>query len=301
MNPTSIEEFYQQIRQTSPDNISKGHGHFNVFRLEDIHTGAQSSVIMPYDKRVYYKISLIKGKYRAEYADKTIEVKNNALLFATPKIPYNWVPLEGRQIGYFCIFTSEFIDDARVDLESLPIYAPGGCPVFELDDSAFDEISEIFKKMEREVAGGYAFKEDLLRNFILELIHNGQKLQPAGMEVYKEHNGSTRVFSLFIEILDRQFPIESPRQKLELKNPTAYADRLAIHVNYLNRIIKERSGHTTTAFINERIMREAKILLKQAEWSISDISFSLGYEEIAHFSNAFRKHTSLSPSEYRNQ
>ena len=48
--------------------------------------------IMPYSRRDYYKISWIRGKSRAEYADKVIDIRENALLFATPKIPYHWLP-----------------------------------------------------------------------------------------------------------------------------------------------------------------------------------------------------------------
>jgi hypothetical protein len=41
--------------------------------------------MMPYNRRSYYKISLIIGKNRAEYANKIFDIEENALLFATPK------------------------------------------------------------------------------------------------------------------------------------------------------------------------------------------------------------------------
>ena len=47
---------------------------------------------MPYSRRVYYKISWLRGKSMAEFADTVIDIKENALLFATPKIPYHWLP-----------------------------------------------------------------------------------------------------------------------------------------------------------------------------------------------------------------
>ncbi|MCP2835106.1 helix-turn-helix domain-containing protein, partial [Salmonella enterica] len=76
----------------------------------------------------------------------------------------------------------------------------------------------------------------------------------------------------------RQFPIESPSQKLALRTAKDYADRLAIHVNYLNKVLKESTGKTTTNIISGRVAQEAKILLKQTDWNISEIAYSLGFE-----------------------
>jgi len=40
----------------------------------------------------YYKISLIIGRNRVEYADKVIDVEECALLFATPKVALSLLP-----------------------------------------------------------------------------------------------------------------------------------------------------------------------------------------------------------------
>jgi AraC-like DNA-binding protein len=100
-------------------------------------------------------------------------------------------------------------------------------------------------------------------------------------------------------LLERQFPVESLHQRLGLRTAKDYADRLSIHVNHLNKVLKENTGKTTTQIIGSRILQEAKILLKQTNWNISEIAWSLGFEEVAHFSNFFRKHASLSPNAFR--
>ena len=152
--------------------------------------------------------------------------------------------------------------------------------------------------MQKELAADYKYKYDLLRNLVVELIHYGQKLQPATF-LYPTHNASARVSSLFIELLERQFPIESPRQTLGLRTASDFAQRLAVHVNHLNKVLKENTGKTTTDLISSRIIQEAKILLKQTNWNISEIAYCLGFEEVAHFSNFFRKQTSLAPLAFR--
>jgi AraC family transcriptional activator of pobA len=297
---TSLEEFYRQTSALIPEGINKEIGHFNVFKIDEMmHTNVKKG-IMPYNRRAYYKISLINGHNKAEYADKVIEIEKNALLFATPKRPYNYVPQDEDQSGYFCVFTDEFLIHAKsgVVLDDLPLFQPGGYPIFQLSKSEVEDITYIFNKMYNELSSDYAYKYDLLRNYVLELIHCGQKLQPA-TALYPLHTASARVSSLFIELLERQFPIESPHQKLGLRTAKDYADRLAVHVNHLNKVLKENTGKTTTDIIASRIIQEAKILLKQTDWNISEIAYSLGFEQVAHFSNFFRKQTTLAPLAFR--
>jgi len=310
MDITSLEEFYKQaasgieggMDSLLPDGIGREIGHFNVFNVaETFARWNKDRSVMPYNRRAYYKISLISGHNMAEYADKVIEIKKNALLFATPKVPYHWVPQDMDQSGYFCIFTDEFLVQAKsgVVLDDLPIFKAGGYPVFQVSEEDAKEIGAIFSKMYKELSSGYAYKYDLIRNYVLELIHYGQKLQPA-TALYPSHNASARVSSLFVELLERQFPIESPQQQLSLRTAKDYADRLSIHVNHLNKVLKENTGKTTTELIAGRIIREAKILLKQTSWNISEIAYCLGFGEVAHFSNFFRKRTQLSPLAFRN-
>ena len=305
----TLDEFYkefaglmgQDISSLLPPGISKKEiGHFNVFDISETMRQAKKNNTMPYNRRAYYKISLIRGKNRAEYADKVIDIEKNALFFATPKIPYNWVPLDENQSGTFCIFTDTFLIKTKsgVVLDDLPIFKSGGYPVFEIDNDEADEIAKIFRKMEKEITSEYEFKYDLLRNYVLELIHYGQKLQPASASSSSQ-NAAERIISLFIELLERQFPIESPGQKLNLRSAKEYAERLAVHVNHLNKVLKENTGKTTTEIISSRMIQEAKILLKQTDWNVSEIAYSLGFEEVAHFSNFFKKQTSLAPLAFR--
>lgn len=297
---TSLEQFYKETAVLIPDGIGKEIGHFNVFNIKDTFEKFKQKSVMPYNRRSYYKISLIRGRNRAEYADKVIEIEKNALLFATPKVPYHYVPLDKNQSGYFCIFTDEFLMQSKsgVLLDELPIFRVGGYPVFQISEEEAIEINLIFEKMQKELSSEYSYKYDLLRNYLLELIHYGQKLQPA-TALYPTHNASARVSSLFIELLERQFPIESPNQKLKLRSARDYADRLAIHVNHLNKVLKENTGKTTTDIISNRIVQEAKILLKQTDWNISEIAYCLGFEEVAHFSNFFRRQTATAPVAFR--
>lgn len=304
----SLQDFYRdmgfvnenELETILPDGINKEIGHFNVFSISSVMKKVRETKIMPYNRRAYYKISLINGHNRAEYADKVIDIKKNALLFASPKVPYNYIPQDEKQSGHFCIFTKEFLAASRtgISLDELPIFKPGGYPVFQLNSSQVKELTLLFEKMTQELTSDYAYKYDLLRNYVLELIHFGQKLQP-DIDIYSSHNATARVAGLFIELLERQFPVTSPQQQLELRTAKDYANRLAIHVNHLNKVLKENTGKTTSDFISGRVAQEAKILLKQTDWNVSEIAYSLGFAEVAHFSNFFKKQAGLSPLAFR--
>jgi AraC family transcriptional activator of pobA len=297
---TSLEDFYHRNGAPFQDGTSKEIGHFNVFEAEKLFDKTTGTRIMPYSRRAYYKISWLRGKSKAEYADKVIDIPKNALLFATPKIPYRWLPEDGNQTGMFCIFTPDFLSPGKsaVLLDELPIFQPGQVPVFQVSETEINEIEYIFRKMQRELDTDYQYKYDLLRTLVLELIHYGQKLQPM-LAISTAQNASERISSLFIELLERQFPLEPPHQKLGLRTAKDYADRLAVHVNHLNKVLKEVTGSTTTEIISNRIIQEAKILLKQTHWSVSEIAYALGYDDPAHFSKYFKKQTSFTPVAFR--
>jgi AraC family transcriptional activator of pobA len=297
---TSLDDFYKRNAAPLPNGITKEIGHFNIFEAEKLFDKKTGTRIMPYSRREYYKISWIRGNSTAEYADKVIDINDGGLLFATPKIPYKWIPADSDQTGMFCIFTGDFLTPhkAGVSLDDLPIFQPGQVPVFQLNAEEAKEIEYIFRKMQRELSADYKFKYDLLRNLVLELIHYGQKLQPM-QAINTAQNASERISSLFVELLERQFPLESMNQRLNLRTAKDYADRLAVHVNHLNKVLKEVTGHTTTQIISNRVIQEAKILLKQTNWNIAEISYTLGFDDLSHFSNFFKKQTSFTPATFR--
>ena len=74
-----------------------------------------------------------------------------------------------------------------------------------------------------------------------------------------------------------------------------------MHVNHLNRAVKEITEKTTSNIIAERILQEAKIMLKHSEWNVSEIANALGFTEVSHFNSFFKNKVQTSPLKYRNQ
>jgi hypothetical protein len=147
-------------------------------------------------------------------------------------VPYSWEADSDQQSGWYCLFTEDFIQHSeRVNnLRDSPLFKVGCNPVFFPDEVQLREFSAIFQKMQAEMHSTYPHKYDVLRSYLHLLIHEAMKNNPA-TNFHTYANASSRVSALFLELLERQFPIDSPRLILKLKNPADYADALSVHIN----------------------------------------------------------------------
>jgi len=298
-NTESIESFYKEKFNHLPENLQQELGHFNVFRLEDC-VGSNGTPVK-YSRRDFFKISLVRGKYLYHYAEKTIESEGSTLIFFNPMIPYTFQAQSEAEsmTGYFCIFKEFFFTEKmRGGFGDLPMFAPGSKPSYSLTPEQDLHVSNIFGKMMEELNSDYRFKYDLIRNYVTELVHYALKMEPT--ETLHQHtDANTRIASIFSELLERQFPIESPSQRFTMRSAQDFAEKLSVHVNHLNRALKATTGKTTSHHIAERVTNEAKALLKHSNWNIAEISYCLGFEEAAHFNNFFKKQTEITPSAFR--
>ena len=292
----SIEEFYKRKVSWLPDKLRQEIGHFNVFRVEPAGQGGGRPV--PYKRRDYFKVTLAIGNNKIEYADKVLEVKKQALVFSNPFIPYKWQHLEKIEGGCFCIFNQQFFYQYG-DLNQYSVFQPNGEHVFELTDDQVPRIRDIFERMFEEIASDYVHKYDVLRNLVFELLHFAMKMQPSGALNRQPPNASQRIATMFLELLERQFPVEENHPRIGLRTASDFARQLNIHVNHLNRAVKAITDKTTTQIIAERLLQEAKILLKHSQWNVSEIADALGFAEVTHFNNFFKKHTQMSPVKFR--
>ncbi|PZQ99012.1 MAG: AraC family transcriptional regulator, partial [Flavobacterium psychrophilum] len=174
----------------------------------------------------------------------------------------------------------------------------GGTPVLKITTEQREFLIKIFQKMIAEQESGYVYKDELIRNYISLIIHESLKMEPSE-NLEKNKNASLRLTAVYLELLERQFPIETVNTPLQLKTAQHYALHLNVHVNSLNRAVKETTGKSTTAHISERIVTEAKALLQLTDWSIAEIAYSLGDEYPTYFNNFFKKQTGTNPKAFR--
>ncbi|RXJ86503.1 AraC family transcriptional regulator [Arcobacter sp. CECT 8985] len=291
-NIEKIEDFYKHKFNSLPLTFENELGHFNVFKR-----GTTKIKSIKFGRRDFFKISLLKGKMKIHYSEKTIQSDKYVLLISDPLVPYSWETLEENLGGYYCIFSKDFFFDS-MDIRKYPLFKLDAKKAFILTEQNVLEIENIYERMFKEIESTYIYKYDVLRNLVLELIHYTMRLDPKFLS-NKSADTNINITTKFNEILQRQFPIESPYQRVELKAPSDFSSILNIHTNHLNKTLKSTTGKTTSQIIANRFAQEAIALLKHTSWTISDIAYALKFEETSHFISFFKKHFKQTPKKFR--
>ncbi len=249
-----------------------------------------------FTRRDYYKVMLLTTKARLHYAHQSWELDGTYLLFFNPHLPYAMEMLADYRHGYLCLFTEEFITalDRSESLPQSPLFKIGSVPLFQLQEEQVPFMTVIFQKMLAAQQADYPFKGELVRTYLQLAIHEALQLRPAATFV-PHHHAAARLATRFLDLLEQQFPLESPEQTLELKTAQEFADRLAVHVNHLNKAVKEVTGKPTSAHLTSRLTDEAKALLQHTTWSVAEIAYCLGFAYPTYFNNFFKKQTGTTP------
>jgi len=279
-----------------PEQLGQEAGQFNMFRVEDMNLPGHKPVT--YSRRDFYKVSLVTGESNIHYADHTVHIPGSVIVFTNPMIPFYWERVAAQHSGFVCIFTGAFFNSAG-NVKDFDVLQYAGAGVLPVEGTQLALFSGLFEKMYAELQGNYHGKYDLCRNILMEIVHNAQKIQPGPGQPVAAGTAAERITGLFAELLERQFPVELTNQVIRLKTPSDFARQLNVHVNHLNKALRETTGQTTSQLVNGRILQEARLLLKSTDWTVNEIAWALGFKEPNHFSTFFKTMAGTTPKQFR--
>jgi AraC family transcriptional activator of pobA len=296
----TLQEFYASILKKGTmeqfSHLSKM-SHFNVFKRGQI----QCDRITELHRTDFHKISLVVGDGIIHFENSKVPISGKTLVFYHQNVPHVWEPISEDQQGSFCLFNHHFIETYLLDMlfRDTPLMNAAMNPVYPLTDEQAKIFEFIFEQIHDEVEGDYVKKYEVIVHYLHLLLHHTNKLCFQTIREDKKPAASVVLTALFMEMLERQFPIDSSDQSLALKKPSDFAEQLSIHVNHLNRSIKEVTGRSTTEIISSRLANEAKALLRHTDSSVAEIAYTLGFEHPSNFNNFFKKQTQLTPKSFR--
>jgi len=115
-----------------------------------------------------------------------------------------------------------------------------------------------------------------------------------------EGNRYSQIVKSFKQQLESEFRKVTGKQqngsKLQVQH---FAEKLNLHPNYLNSVIKSKTGKTINEWIVIRTLSSAKSLLKNTTLSAKEIGYRLGFSEPTHFTRFFKKHQNTTPMAFK--
>lgn len=253
-------------------------------------------------RRDFYKLVLATGRMTIGYGEQTRSLDDTFLLLVNPLVPHSVIHHSAANSGYACLFTEAFVASWKHPerLQDSPLFRVDDPPIIRLSSEQAAFMVGLFQKMLAVQDDDYPYKDELVQNCLTLLLHEALRIQPPSAKA-TQRNAAVRVTQQFLALLERQFPLESPEQLLPLRTAQDFASCLAVHVNYLNRCVKEATGKPTSIHITERIVAEAQALLRHTRWSVADIASGLGFTYPTYFNNYFKRVTGLAPATFRRQ
>lgn len=297
----TLDDYYKRLSHLHEKDgdhklVEYGKSHFNISPRK------YCDFTTPYNRRDFYKVSLIIGKGWFKYGKHVLYIDRPVLFVPALNIPYSWECESEQQEGYFCLFNQEFLTGNQIfdSIKKTSLFKEWSEPVVFLDDMKLSVVMTFLNNMFRLNNSQYLFKQDAIKNNLATVLHLVLEWRVDDLKVQKQ-GAAVRLYRLFDEMLNRQFPLDSPAYPLELRVAADFAERLCVHVNHLNASIKAVTGLTTTQIIKRKLFEEAKNLLIYTEWTVGEVGYTLGFGEPAHFNNFFKKNAQISPLNFRKE
>ena len=114
----------------------------------------------------------------------------------------------------------------------------------------------------------------------------------------KKH-GDPEVVLSQAELLRERFREMLVEKCREHRDVAFYARELCVTPDYLSRVVREYDGGSAMKWIANAVVTEAKFLMRQPEKTINQIAFELNFPDQSTFGKFLKKHTGMSPKEYR--
>ena len=268
---------------------------FSMKRMEDLYELAKGKADHPHRHAYFTIIWAIQanGIHRMDFEDYPIG--NNHLFFVSPgqvhqliahEKPYGWVLNFSESFLIQNNIRRNFITDIHLFRNS------GTSPALVPNPDQSKNLTEVIQLLEKTWEQDIPFKYEAIGALLkLFLIYANDACTLPEEQHTQQTQAGKSILSDFKTLVEQHFTKE---HKVGF-----YADQLAVSTDHLNKTVKSLIGQSPKSFIQDRIILEAKRLLKFTNHSAKALSYQLGFEEPAHFSAFFKKCTGASVRTFR--
>lgn len=196
---------------------------------------------------------------------------------------------------YYACFSQEFVDTNNLVLTTirlLPMLVEN--PVISLSEG----ISQLYVDVFKPLIHAYSFpctleNKDIIKSVFTIFIQGTA-------ELYKNHGKWKNPLQTRSKEMCREFIKLVMAHYTKQRNVAFYAEQLGLTVSHFCSTIKKETGKTALEIITAIVLMDIKAQLKSTELPIKEIAFSLGFNNMSFFNRYFKRHTGMTPQEYRN-
>lgn len=116
-------------------------------------------------------------------------------------------------------------------------------------------------------------------------------MRPETLTDNRANTAAAKLVAAYTSLIDRDYHQHA--------GVADYAANLGVTPTHLARCCKKTCGKSALSLLNDRILFEARILLRNSKIPVHKIATDLGFSSAAYFARAFQAHTSLTPSQFR--
>jgi AraC family transcriptional activator of pobA len=284
-----------------PEESIDDEADFTIHNLKDIHK------IIPYQSPVYrtnfFSFVFVKdatGKYTTD--ELVFETRPGTVYFTNPGHfkSFEWRTLEE---VYLVTLSESFLkENVHADIfDEFPFLLAETVPPRVLEPHVFSEFEQLYKQIAAAYFSDSVYKNRMIGNLFVVLLLKVKEYFWEDYNPIYEGNRSSQIVKNFKRTLEKHYRQLAAGEAQIMFRVQDYADAQHLHPNYLNNVIKSKTGKAIGTWISEKTIAEAKSMLQNSAISIKEVAYRLGFSESTNFSNYFKKHTNLSPVLYRKQ
>jgi AraC-like DNA-binding protein len=161
------------------------------------------------------------------------------------------------------------------------------------------EFECLYLQILREYNNDSPYRNKLIGHLLVVILIKIKEIFWKEYDPARECSRGSEIVRKFKTMLEQHYRDLSNGRAEKAFRVQEYANAQHLHPNYFSNVIKSKSGKAIGTWIAEKTIMEAKSLLRNSALSIKEISSLLGFTEPAHFSNYFKKHTTLSPASFK--
>ena len=220
-------------------------------------------------------------------------VANTQLIIIAGSIVHNISNSDDFRISYI-IFKHEVYDEATAQLEPSFTFFLKEYPCVQLGEKRINKMNYLVEAMEdfyNEKTNCFRVKifKNNIQSFLLDVYDKTRTLFK--IDKSEEVGRREELFIKFIHLIHNFCPKE--------REVGFYAEKLYITSRYLSSITQSVAEKSAKYIIDKHAIQRIKIMLKYSNMSIQDISYELNFPDQSFFARYFKKHTGMTPIEYR--